>query len=202
MLVIGLTGGLAAGKSTAAGFFAAAGVAVFDADACVHRLYLGEAAPAVAAVFPDAVRDGRVDRSALGNIVASDPAALGQLERIVHPLVRNEEARFLTRLRAAGARAVLLDVPLLLETESAASADIVIAVLAPIELRRARAARRGMTADRFAALSARQIDDAGRLRRSHFGVDSGGEVEGTRRAVAAILRALAPRLGGGGARPN
>lgn len=199
MLVIGLTGGLAAGKSTAAGFFAAAGVPVFDADACVHRLYAGDAVRAVGEAFPEAVVAGAVDRRILGERVAGDPAALARLEAIVHPLVRREEAAFLARARQAGAAAALVDVPLLLETGG--PVDVVVLARCPEEMRRARAGERGMSAESYAALTARQLPDAERLRRSHFIVETGRGLDVARRAVGAILRALAARRVGGGGAP-
>src|SRR5690606_13301214 len=115
VIVLGLTGSIGMGKSTTARMFEEAGVPVHDADATVHRLYAGAAAPLVEAAFPGTVRDGAVDRKALGKRVLGDPAALARLEGIVHPLVQAEEEAFLARQRAAGAPLVVLDIPLLFE---------------------------------------------------------------------------------------
>lgn len=197
MLVVGLTGGIAAGKTTAAGFFAAAGLPVFDADACVHRLYAGEAVAAIADAFPDVAIGGSIDRQLLGARVGADALALRRLEGIVHPLVRREENRFLDRVRTAGARAAVVDVPLLLETEGGARADIVVVASAPIELRRQRALARGMPSERFDALAARQLSDEERARRSHFVIGTGGGLATTRQAVVEVLRAIAPVFAAG-----
>jgi len=118
MIVLGLTGGIGMGKSTASGTFRRLGVPVFDADAAVHRLQArgGRAVGPIGAAFPGTVVDGRVDREALRRAVLGKPEALKVLERIVHPLVRSEEERFLAAARRAGRRIVVLDVPLLLET--------------------------------------------------------------------------------------
>src|ERR1700686_2507160 len=113
MFILGLTGSLGMGKSTTAGFFAEAGIPVHDADAVVHRLYEGEAAGAIEAAFPGATAAGKVDRQKLAALVLGDPAAIRRLEAIVHPLVRDAQAAFLAEAAARGARAVVLDIPLL-----------------------------------------------------------------------------------------
>ena len=118
MLKIGLTGSIGMGKSTAAKLFAEAGVAVNDSDAVVHDLYAGEAAPLVDAAFPGTMKNGVVDRQELGRQLARDPAGFKRLEKIVHPLVRKRESEFLARQEAAGADMVLLDIPLLFETDA------------------------------------------------------------------------------------
>jgi dephospho-CoA kinase len=192
MLVVGLTGSLAAGKSTVAAMFAAEGAALFDADAAVHALYAGPAAALVEAAFPGTARDGAVDRAALGRRVAGDAAALARLEALVHPLVRERETALRARAAAEGRRVLVLDVPLLFETGGEARTDAVVVVSAPEDVRRARAlARPGMTAERFAALDARQMNDAEKRRRAHFVIDTGRDLDATRRAVAGVMRALA-----------
>ena len=102
MFVIGLTGSIAMGKTTTARLFAEEGVPVHDADAAVHKLYEGEAVAPIEAAFPGVTKDGKVDRGALGQRVAGDPAALRRLEQIVHPLVRGAETGFLREAEAAG----------------------------------------------------------------------------------------------------
>ena len=116
MFVIGLTGSIAMGKTTTARLFAEEGVPVHDADAAVHRLYEGEAVALIEAAFPGATRDGKVDRAALGKQVVGKPQALRRLEEIVHPLVREAETKFLQEAEHAGAKVVVLDIPLLFET--------------------------------------------------------------------------------------
>src|SRR5436190_971062 len=126
MRVLGLTGSIGMGKSTTAKLFAEEGVPVHDADATVHRLYSGEAAPLIEAAFPGTVRDGVVDRKALGGRVLGDRDALKRLEAIVHPLVREAEAAFLELARRDGAGAVVLDIPLLFETGREIQVDAVV----------------------------------------------------------------------------
>ena len=104
MIVLGLTGSAAMGKSATAAMFAEEGVPVFDADAEVHKLYDGAAAPAIEAAFPGTTIEGRVDRERLAAKVVNDPDALKTLEAIVHPLVRALEEKFRSEARASGAQ--------------------------------------------------------------------------------------------------
>src|SRR5246127_2122487 len=99
MLILGLTGSIGMGKSTTAKLFAEAGVPVYDADATVHQLYEGEAAPAIEAAFPGTTSDGKVDRNKLSARVVHDPAALKRLEQIVHPMVGAARKKFLKPAR-------------------------------------------------------------------------------------------------------
>src|SRR6476659_6016024 len=128
MFILGLTGSIGMGKSTTAGFFADAGVPVHDADAIVHRLYEGEAAPAIEAAFPGTTVGGKVDRAKLAARVLGDKAALRQLEAVVHPLVREAERKFLAEAARAGAPVAVLDIPLLFETGGHERVDAVVAV--------------------------------------------------------------------------
>ncbi len=174
--MIGLTGGIGMGKSTAARAFRRLGVKVHDADAAVHGLYAkgGAAVPAVAALVPEAVRDGAVDRVSLGRAVLGNPALLARLEAAVHPLVRREETRFLHRARRRGDTAVVLDIPLLFETGGDRRVDRIVVVSAPASVQRARVLKRpGMTDDRFAAIVARQMPDAEKRRRADVVVRTG-----------------------------
>jgi len=188
MIVLGLTGSIGMGKSTVAGFFAERGVPVLDADAEVHRLYAGEAAPLVEAAFPGTVTDGVVDRRALAARVIGDDAALKRLEAIVHPLYRAAERRFLAQAEAAGAPVAVLDVPLLFETGGDRRVDAVVVVSAPAEMQRARLmARAGMSADKLDTLLAKQVPDAEKRARADFIVDTSGDFDSTRAQVRAIL---------------
>lgn len=199
MITLGLTGSIGMGKSTTAAMFARHGVAVHDADRAVHRLY-GQGGAAVAPVgdlFPDAVAEGAIDRAALAAIVQRDRASLAALEAVVHPLVRDEETRFLAAARAAGRRIALVDVPLLLETGGEQRVDMVVVVTATPEIQRARVlARPGMTEERFAAILKRQMADAEKRRRAHFVIDTGHGLAAAERAVADILAALAAAAAG------
>ena len=194
--VLGLTGSIGMGKSTTAAIVRRFGVPVHDADAAVHRLYRGEAAPLIAQAFPSAVRDGIVDRAALGQAVIGSPERLRALETIVHPLVRREEEAFLAAAVRSGAGLVLLDIPLLFETGGERRCDAVLAVTAPAAVQRARVlARPGMTAEKLDAILAKQMPDAEKRRRAHFLVDTGQGLAAAEGEVQAILRALAGRPG-------
>lgn len=197
MLVLGLTGAIASGKSTAAKTFAGLGAAVFDADRAVHELYAGPAAAAIEAAFPGTVHAGAVDRERLAARVVGDPAKLKRLEAIVHPMVHAAEAAFRDRAAAAGRRIVVLDIPLLFETGGERRADAVVVVTAAPELLKARAMRRpGMTEERYAALTARQMSDADKRARAHFVVDTSGDLADTRGQLAGIMRAVAGMAAG------
>ena len=191
MFVIGLTGSIAMGKSTTARMFADAGVPVYDADAAVHRLYETEAAGAIEAAFPGTTREGKVDRAALRGRVTGDAPALRLLESIVHPLVGEARNTFLREAEAAGAKVAVLDIPLLLETGGDTRVDAVVVVSAPVEVQRARAAERGLSAEQFDALLARQMPDAEKSRRADFVVDTSQGLEHARQQVQAILKAVA-----------
>jgi dephospho-CoA kinase len=199
MIVIGLTGGIGMGKSTASNTLRRLGVPVFDADAAVHRLQArgGRAVAPIAAAFPGSVRDGAVDREALRRAVLDNPTALKRLEAIVWPLVRDAERRFLARARRAGQRLVVLDVPLLFENGGERRVDQVIVVSAPAAVQRARVLRRrGMTAERFAAIHARQMPDAEKRKRADHVVKTGISRYFAQKAIRRIVRKLrgsAPR---------
>lgn len=191
MFVIGLTGSIAMGKTTTARLFAEEDVPVHDADAAVHRLYQDEAAALIEAAFPGATRHGKVDRAALGRQVLGDAPALKRLEAIVHPMVRRAEEKFLKDAEAAGAKVVVLDIPLLFETGGDTRVDATVVVSAPIETQRARVLERGVTLERLDALLARQMPDAEKRVRADFVVDSGQGIEHARAQVRQILDAVA-----------
>ncbi|MGH6795964.1 MAG: dephospho-CoA kinase [Methylocella sp.] len=192
MFVLGLTGSIGMGKSTAAAMFRAEGIPVHDSDAVVHTLYRGEAAPAIEAAFPGTTRNGVVDRGLLGAMVLGDPAALARLEAITHPLVAARRDAFLDEARRKAAPLVVLEVPLLFETNGDRKVDAVVLVTAPEAVQKERVSRRpGMTPQRLAAILARQMPDAEKRARAHFIIDSDGEFAATGRQVRAILRALA-----------
>jgi len=174
--VIGLTGGIGMGKSTAAAAFRRAGLPVFDADATVHRLQArgGRAVPAIAVAFPGTVRDGAVDRTLLRRAAVESPGAMTRLEAVLHPLVRQEERAFLARARRAGRRAVVLDIPLLLETGVDRRVDLVVVVSAPPAVQMARVrARRQMTPAQIQAIIARQMPDRSKRRRADVVIRTG-----------------------------
>lgn len=193
MIVIGLTGGIGMGKSTAAKVFRRLRVPVHDADAVVHRLYArGEAGvAAVARLVPEAVVGGAVSRDVLRRRALADPSLLARLEAAVHPLVRREEQRFLARCRRARRPLCVLDIPLLFETGADARVDLVVVVTAPPAVQRARVlARGGMTEDRFRAILARQMLDSARRRRADVVVRTGL----SRHHAQARIRCLVAKL--------
>ncbi|KZM51205.1 dephospho-CoA kinase [Labrenzia sp. OB1] len=192
MIRIGLTGSIGMGKSTTAKMFAAEGVPVHDADATVHALYSGRAAPLIESAFPGTVIDGKVDRALLSPHVLGKPDAMKRLEAIVHPLVREEELQFLEKAQAAGRRIVMMDIPLLFETGGNRRVDVSVVVTADAQIQRERVlSRAGMNEDRFRSILQKQMPDADKRRRAHFLIDTGLGMEPARRCVRAILKALA-----------
>ena len=195
MIVIGLTGSIAMGKSTAAALFSALGIPVCESDAIVHDLYVpgGAAVEPVAKLFPGTVKDGAIDRTALAEILGRHPGGLAKLEAVVHPLVRKVQEDFLRQHRASGDAIVVLDIPLLFETGRDRDVDKVVVVSAPAAVQRQRAlARPGMTEEKLALLLSRQIPDSEKRRRADFVVDSGQGVDHARAQIRAILAMLSP----------
>lgn len=191
MIVIGLTGSIGMGKSTVAAMLRDAGVPVFDADAEVRAMQGagGAALAAIEAAFPGTTGAEGLDRLALGQAVFGDPEALGRLEAIIHPMVRDAQARFMTE--NAGAPIIAVDVPLLFEKGGWRGVDATIVVSAPPEAQRARVlARPGMTPEKFERIVAAQMPDAEKKARADFVVDTGGSLEDTRAAVRRIVDCL------------
>jgi dephospho-CoA kinase len=191
MIILGLTGGIGMGKSTAAAAFRRARIPVFDADAAVHRLQArgGHAVRAIEAAFPGTVRDGAVDRVALRQAVLGRPDALARLEAILHPMVRQEERSFVARAKRRGDRAVVLDIPLLFETGGDARVDRAVVVSAPrsVQMQRVRARRRMSAAD-IAAVIARQMPDAEKRRRADVVVRTGLSRHHALRTISRLIR--------------
>jgi len=191
MIVLGLTGSVGMGKSTTAKMFAEEGIPVFDADAEVHRLYEGKAAPLIEAAFPGVTKDGRVDRERLSVRVVGDKEALAKLETVVHPLVRDARRAFIEKARISGAKIALVDIPLLFETGNGEDIDKIVVVSAPYEVQKARVlAREGMTEEKFKAILARQMPDAEKRKRADFVIDTSKGFAAAREDVRAILREL------------
>jgi len=192
MRVIGLTGGIGMGKSTAAEAFRRARLPVFDADRVVHALGAkgGRAVGPIDRAFPGVVRNGQVDRGRLRQRVLADPAGLAQLEAILHPLVRTAERRFLARARRAGRRLAVLDIPLLFETGSDRRVDRVIVVSAPASVQRSRLRRRKMQPDELYAILARQMPDREKRRRADMVVPTGLSRHHGQRVLRRLIREL------------
>ncbi|MDR3493065.1 MAG: dephospho-CoA kinase [Ancalomicrobiaceae bacterium] len=196
MIRLGLTGSIGMGKSTTAAMFARVGVPVYDADATVHALYRGAAAPLIEAAFPGTVRDGVVVREELAKRVLGRPEALARLEAIVHPLAEAAEAEFLAEAAANAEPIVVLDIPLLFEVGAERRVDKVVVVSAPAEMQRARVLdRAGMTEERLSQILSRQVPDEEKRRRADFIVDTSrdfAEAEAQVRAILDVLKTTAP----------
>jgi dephospho-CoA kinase len=173
MIILGLTGSIGMGKSTTAKLFAEAGVPVYDADAMVHRLYEGEAAPAIEAAFPGTMVDGKVDRARLSAQVVHDPVAMKRLEGIVHPMLGASRRKFLDDAERSGAPVAVVDVPLLFETGGEKHVDAVVVVTTTPENQRQRIlARDNMSGEKLDAILARQLPDSEKRKRADFVVDT------------------------------
>jgi dephospho-CoA kinase len=194
LIILGLTGSIGMGKSTAAAALRRLGVPLFDADRVVHRLLApdGAAVQPVSAAFPGVrTESGSIDRVLLGQRVFADAAALEQLEGIIHPMVAAEEKRFLALARARREPLAVLDVPLLFETGGQRRCDYVLVVSAPGLLQRQRVLRRpGMTEIRLAAVLRKQMPDWEKRRRADFVVLTGSSRNQTLRRLRAIVRFL------------
>jgi dephospho-CoA kinase len=188
MLILGLTGSIGMGKSTTAKLFAEAGVPVYDADAEVHRIYEGEAASAIEAAFPGTTVDGKVDRARLSAKVVHDPAAMKQLELIVHPMLGASRKKFFDAADAAGAPVVVLDIPLLYETGGEKRVDAVVVVTTTPEAQRERVLARGtMDEAKLDSILARQLPDAEKRKRADFIVDTSDGLDPVRERIRDIL---------------
>jgi dephospho-CoA kinase len=191
MIRIALTGSIGMGKSTVASMFDRAGVPVFDADAIVRALQGpgGALVERIGECFPGTVTNGLLDRDKLAAVVLEDPAKLAELERIVHPAVRDARQAFIDKNRDAAV--ILFDIPLLFETGGAEEFDKVIVVSAPAEIQRARVlSRRGMTEQKLSAIVERQMPDAEKRARADFVIDTGGDLSTTEAQVRDILACL------------
>lgn len=193
MIIAGLTGSIAMGKSTIAAMLRRLGVPVHDADATVHRLIApgGTAEEAVAAAFPEAVRCGVADRHTIGDLAFINPERLARLENILHPLVRAEEVVFLRKQCRLGARLVVLEIPLLFETGIERRLDAVITATAPPAVQRGRVlSRPGMNKTKLRAIAARQLPDSVKCRRADYVVVSGPTRSYTLLTLSEVVRSL------------
>jgi len=188
MIILGLTGSIGMGKSTTAKLFAEAGVPVYDADATVHLIYEGEAAPAIEAAFPGTTVDGKVDRTKLSAQVLHDAAAIRRLEQIVHPMLGAYHQKFLRDAEQSGAAVAVVDVPLLFETGGEKRVDAVVVVTTSPDIQRQRIlARDNMTAEKLDAILARQLPDAEKRKRADFVVDTSDGLDPVRARIRDIL---------------
>jgi dephospho-CoA kinase len=193
MIILGLTGSIGMGKTTTAKMFADEGCPIFDADAAVHKLYQkeGKAVALIRAVFPDAIKDGAIDRAVLGQHMRADPLNLKVLESFIHPWVSEVRAAFLKKAQSDEADIVVFDVPLLFETGGDKAVDHTIVVTAPAEVQKERVmARPGMTKDLFETLLSRQMSDAEKRKRADFIISTAVSLSDTREQVQRLCRKL------------
>jgi dephospho-CoA kinase len=188
MIILGLTGSIGMGKSTTAKLFAEAGVPVYDADAAVHKLYEGEAVPAIEAAFPGTTANGKVDRGKLSARVVHDPEAMKRLEQIVHPMLGASRQEFFEEAEQTGAPVAVIDVPLLFETGGEKRVDAVVVVTTSPENQRERILARGtMTNQALDAILARQLPDTEKRKRADFVVDTSHGLDPVRARIRDIL---------------
>ena len=195
MLILGLTGSIGMGKSTAANIFRRQGVNVHDADAAVHAIYRGEGITAIEEAFPGSVISGQVDRTRLSQMVLGNENNLALLERIVHPMVETSRHKFIAQQIQQGSNIVVLDIPLLFETGAERAVDLVAVVSASDEIQKARVmARPGMTEAKLNAIKMRQTPNVEKRRRAHFVIDSSISIAHAESQICGLLRALAATL--------
>ena len=189
MLIIGLTGSIATGKSETSKLFAQAHVPVFDADAEVHKIYKDRSVVAMLAdYFPEAIHEGTVNRQILGKIVLTDARKLKALEVLIHPLVRAQRERFIAKCRQENANFVIMDIPLLFETEQSGDVDYIIVVSAPENIQSERAlARPGMTEEKLAGIRFRQVPDSEKRQQADFVIENSGSLDQLREQVEALI---------------
>lgn len=191
MIVLGLTGSIGMGKSTAAQMFMDAGIPVYSADETVHKLYSGVAAPLIEAAFPGVTENGVVDRAELSKAVIGNPEALKKLESIIHPLVRSEENAFRKTAELQGEKLVVIDIPLLFETGGDERVDKILVVSAPADVQKKRVlARSDMTPEKLEAILKRQTPDAEKRGRADFVVNTDQSFDATRAEINDIIRVL------------
>src|SRR5260221_7123495 len=188
MIILGLSGSMGRGNPSTAKLFHEAGVPVYDADAAVHKIYEGEAAPAIEAAFPGTTADGKVDRNKLSAKVVHDPAAMKRLEQIVHPMLGASRQKFLHDAEQSGAPVAVVDIPLLFETGGEKRVDAVVVVTTTPEIQRQRILERdNMTGEKLDALLARQVPDAQKRKRADFVVDTSHGLDPVRARIRDIL---------------
>ena len=193
MLLVGLTGSIGMGKSKSAELFEAEGLPVYDADASVHALYEkgGAAVAPLSEHFPEAIKDGAVDRTILGKLVLHDGEMLQKLESIVHPLAGKMQKDFLEMQEAAGKKAVILDIPLLLEKKAEGLVDVVVVVSTTPEVQKQRVLKRpGMTEEKYRAILSKQMPDVEKREKADFVVDSTISVADAQSQIRDIISRL------------
>lgn len=195
MLIIGLTGSIGMGKSTAAEILRRMGFPIYSADKAVHNVLKkdGRAVIPVAEIFPETLKRGAIDRKLLGRAVFGQPRKLRRLERIIHPLLREQERAFLQKARKAKARAAILEIPLLFETGADKRCDITLCVTAPRAIQKARVlARPGMNEEKLRAILARQMPNAEKCRRADYAIPTGKGLRATEKHLRMLFARFLP----------
>ncbi len=193
MIVVGLTGSIAMGKSETAKLFAARGIPVFDSDAAVHALYSkgGEAVSAIGALAPSAIENAGVNRAKLAALVQAEPGLLKKIEATVHPMVKARQQIFLSEARASHAEMAVLDIPLLFETNRASEVDVIVVVSAAPAVQRQRAlGRPGMTVEKLNFILGRQVPDSEKRARADYVIDTSVSIQETAKEVDRVILAL------------
>lgn len=181
------------GKSTATQMLREMGVPVHDADAAVHALMEpgGAGFQLISKYFPDVIKDGAIDRQALGAIVFADPEKKKKLEGILHPLVRADGDAFKKQQEERGHNIVVFDIPLLFETEQEGRFDHIICISAPAAVQKERVLNRPhMSEEKLQAVLATQMPDAQKRKKSDFVVMSDKGMEQMRRDLFTIMQDL------------
>lgn len=190
MIILGLTGGIGMGKSAVAGILHAYGAPIYNADHQVHALLRkgGQGVRPVAKLFPASYRRGAIDRKLLGTIVFGRRRKLKKLEKILHPLVRQAEKKFLQAAQRKKALVAVLEIPLLFETGGDKRCDYVICVKAPKKVQRARVLqRRGMTRQKLKAIRAHQLPEKTKQKRADYVINTGGSRAQTKKQLCRML---------------
>jgi dephospho-CoA kinase len=193
MMIIGLTGGIGMGKSTVAKILRELGFPIYSADQAVHDIMKkgGKAMAPVAKLFPEVIKRGAIDRQLLGRAVFGQPKKLRQLEKIIHPLIRDAERAFLQKARKAKASAVILEIPLLFETKADKRCDVTLSVTAPRAIQKARVlARPNMTEEKFHAILSHQMPDSEKRKKADHIIPTGTSLHATEKHIYKILGKL------------
>lgn len=189
MIILGLTGSIGMGKSTASRYFLNQNIPVSSADEIVHELYKGRAVPFIDAAFPGTIVKGEVDRKKLLVQLMENPENFIKLEKIVHPLVKEEETKFLKTHKDAGAKMVVLDIPLLFENpKNKERIDKVLVVTCSLEEQKKRVLNRdNMTVEKFNLIVSKQMPDEEKRKHADFIVDTSGSFENTNKQLQFII---------------
>ena len=189
MIIIGLTGSIAMGKSEVANIFQSQAIPVFDADQEVHALYDSpEGAALLQPLVPGAIIDGKVNRQHLSKIVTQQPALLEKLEAIVHAEIARRRTLFAAQAEKEGHGIIVFDIPLLFETSGEKQVDVTVVVSAPEDLQHQRAlARPGMTAAKLDMILKRQMPDAEKRRLANYVIINDGSLDDLAKSTLSVL---------------